>query len=309
MLTALLSLLALTGAAHPPATPPGRSTAPAKVVGHLLNVVGPVEIRREREGIRKGVLLFPLQKGDVIAVGGKGAAEIVFYETGGRYLLPANSSGAVEQTGIVRRSGPASRALRRLALPRPPTQQPSPRILGHVLRASSRNLGGAAQPRLKGVTPNGPVRGQPVALKWLGELSGVAELQVRVRDEEKTVYQTTVKPNVHEVVVPAGMLEVGQYYIWTVTGVGEDGAQKGGGDAWVRILPPGELAALEVLERDVAESSKAEPDNPAPLLLLAMTYERFGMMDEAGAVYERVRKLRPDDPGIQAAIERLGTDG
>src|SRR5207244_2823369 len=97
-------------------------------------------------------------------------------------------------------------------------------------------------------------------------------------------------------------------YLWFVTAVSgpRNGRSCGG---LLRLLTPEESAAVERQEKAAAAARAAAPDDPAPLLLLAQTYERWGLADAARAAYQDALRLRPGDPGVQAAVKSLPGGG
>jgi hypothetical protein len=282
----------------------GAAAAPPRVVGQLLNVTGDVKVQRSSEPVRKASLLFPLHEGDVLRVGNDGSAEVVLFQNGARLLLSGPGAARVGPTGVKSASGTAARPLRSLSplltkQMNTPARAVSPRFLGVLVRdPGDANLG----PR--NPSPNGAVRGAPVILRWAGPVEGDT-LRLLIIDGENTVHQEELQPNAREYQVPAGVLRPGQYYVWSVTAV------NGGGSgahcrALLRLLSPAEQAALDRLEREAKAARTAETDDPAGTLLLAQAYEQLGLFEDARAAYQEVLRLRPDDPGVQAALKHLG---
>jgi hypothetical protein len=104
--------------------------------------------------------------------------------------------------------------------------------------------------------------------------------------------------------VPDGVLRPGGYYIWSATSFqGGDAGSKC--RALVRVLTAEERAVLDQMEQESAAARAAAPDDPAPPLLLAQSYERLGLIDDALTSYRAVLELRPEEEGVQAAVKRL----
>jgi len=288
------AVLALAGAVAAPLLAQGQAAAP-EPAAQLLNVKGSVEVRRAGEA-RPATLLMTLQPGDVVRVRPGGAAEVVLTGTGARFGLSSGSAAQVNASGLTRRSGAAPKALRKLALPNPPVRSFNRRMLGLGTRGAR---GPDPNAPAKG-TPYGAVRDFPVVLKWTG--SSPEELNVSVQDEKKTaVLETKVPGATRELAVPDANLEKGKFYVWTV----KPAAGKAGSIGWFRVLLPQEKTSLEFLERQTGEERSTSPDNPSPILLLAQTYERFGMYDDAMNAYQSAAQMRPNDPGLQDAMKRL----
>ncbi len=64
---------------------------PSPPVGLLLEVRGPVTVRRVRK-VLAPVLTLPLRPGDVIYTGESGEAQVVFSHDGARFALPSRSA-------------------------------------------------------------------------------------------------------------------------------------------------------------------------------------------------------------------------
>lgn len=261
--------------------PPGRAEAepPARV----LNVKGSVEVRHGGSAAEPASLLTPLQVGDVVRVKPGGAAEVGFPGSGARFALSSGSAARVTATGLVRQSGAAPRTLRRLALPKP--------------AASFRRFRTTTP---KG-NPYGALRDFPVVLQWTAPAD--RETTVALQDEaRKTLYETNVPAGRQELLLPAEQVERGRFYVWTAAPAGES---KPASIGFFRVLLPQEKTALEFLERETSQERASNPENPSPLLLLAQTYERFGMYSDAMTAYQGAAQLRPNDTGLQDAMKRL----
>jgi hypothetical protein len=283
---------------------PGHSlSAESRPVGQLLNVAGRVDIQRAHHPPIVATLLFPLQTGDVLMVRDGGSAQVVLFQNGVRLTLPAGSTARVEPSALTSLSGPRPQplpAVNRAFLRRVSTapKQVSPRMLGILIRAPGDALLGPRNP-----APNGAVHGAPVTLRWSGPIEG-EQLRLQISDGERAIHRAELPATTREYAVPNGVLRAGEYYVWSVA------ALKGGDAgprcrALVRMLLPQESADLEEIEREVAAARASSSEDPAPLLLLAQTYEHLGMLDDARATYEAVLRLRPKVAGVLAALKRL----
>jgi hypothetical protein len=261
------------------------AAAPPRTVGQLLNVNGSVEVHRSNGPAQKGTLLFQLQAGDVLNVRNGGQAELVLFENGHRFLLDGPSAARVEAGGLKPASGAAPRALKSLSpvLTRQinrPARTISPRFLGVLVRDPGDPTVGPRNPQ-----PNGAVRGAPVVLRWAGPVEGES-LHLQISDGERIVHTSELLPTTREYQVPAGVLQPGQYYVWSVTAM-TNSVSSARCRALLRLLTPAEQAALDRLEQDVRTARAAAPANPADLLLLAQAYEQLGIFEAARASIRR----------------------
>jgi tetratricopeptide repeat protein len=297
----LVLALALVGCAVP------RLLAQPQAVGQLLNVAGRVEIRHGQRPAQKGMLLSPLRNGDLLVARGGASAEVVLFQNGARFLLPARSAAQVEPTALKPRAGPIPKRLKGLSLDflrqmnRPPSQV-GPRILGALVRETGDALLGPRHP-----SPNGAVRRAPATLRWAGPVEA-GQLRLRISDGERTIHRADLPPTAREYQVPAGVLRPGEYYVWSVMAV-RGGVSGQRCRALLRVVPPDEEAAVERMEKETAAARALAPNDPSPLLLIAEAYERLGLFDDARSTYQAVLKLRPGDPGVQAALKQLPSDG
>jgi len=294
----LLSSLAVTALVLAAGTV--RAAEP-KSVGQLLNVTGSVEVRRPKERPAKGVLLHPLRAGDVVAASRSGSAEVVLFADGARFSIPGGSSARVEANGLKRVSGSAPKELRRLPLPNPPARTFSKRIMGILVRDAHRRSGGRS-------TPNGALREAPIVLRW-NATGADRELDLRIRDEKEEAFAQRLPAGTREFNVPEGALRAGEYYVYTVNAVNAAGDAERIGIGWFRVLTPPEKTALSVLETETAQERQSNPNSPAAILLLAQTYERFGFLTEARSLYQDAIRMRPNDEGLQSAMQRLNELG
>lgn len=278
---------------------PGRA-AEAPPVGQLINVSGAVRVKQGQAAPKPATLLTPLHVGDLITVPAGGAAEAVFFKGGKRFGMAGDSTGKVTEAALVAVKGAAPRALPPLALNLPGVRAGS-RTLGAVVRAEGDDPQlGPSRP-----APAGGIRDFPVTLHWSGPVEGTS-LEVRVKNgAEETVRKAEVPATAREYRLPAETLKRGETYTWTVTAISADGTRGKSCGAGLRVLREEERTALEALERSTDAAAKAEPENPAPVLLRARAYEELGLRDEALDAYRRVLQLHPEDEGLRAAVKRL----
>lgn len=232
-----------------------------------------------------------------------GSAEVVLFRTGARFLLSGASTARVEPAGLQPGSGSAPKPLPRLGpdLVRrinTPARRISPAILGVLVRGTEDPVLGP-----RGPSPNGAVRAEPVTLRWAGPVEADQQHLV-ISNGMHTVHQAELPPAAREFRVPRGILRPGHEYVWSVTAV-RDGVSGRQCRALLRILLPAERAEVARWEREAAAARSSAPDSPSYLLLLAEAYERLGLVDDARSAYEKVLRLRPDDAGVQAALQHL----
>jgi tetratricopeptide repeat protein len=273
------------------------------VAGQVLNVAGRVEIQRAGQPVQKGTLLFQLRRGDLLKVQEGGSAEVVLFQNGARYRLSGAATARVELADLKAASGTAPHPLHSLS----PTftrrmqtgsRPVSPRFLGVLVRDPGDPTQGPRNP-----SPNGALPAPPVTLRWDGPIGGDS-LRVQISDGEQTIHRAELPPTERAYQVPNGILRPGQYYVWSVTTLhgGDAGARC---RALLRILAPDEQKELNRLKQETAAARAAAPDNPASLLLLAQAYERFGLFDAARTTYQEVLRVRPEEPGVRAALQQL----
>jgi hypothetical protein len=293
------------------------SPTPPRAVGQLLNTTGNVQIQRGSQPARKGELLFPLYQGDLLRVGAGGSAEVVLFQNGARFRLSGASTARVGPSELKATSGAAPQALARLSSVfakrlSAPARTISPRFLGVLVRDPGDPTVGPRNP-----LPNGCVPGEPVPLSWDGPIEGDGQ-RLEISDGKHVVYGSWLPPNARGYRLPAGILRPGEYYVWSITALSESvseglkGVEIGRGVAGarcrglLRLLPTDEQAELDRLVQENTAARRSPSDIPTSQLLMAQIYERFGMFDEARFNYEEVLKLRPDDPGVKAALKHVG---
>jgi hypothetical protein len=288
-------------------------SAAAAPVGQFQDVWGRVTVERGQRPATTGRLFLQLEREDVVRVGAGGRAEILLFQSGARFALGANSAVRVMPAQLRRLAGPEPRPLgqarqpfagpRASSLPRRPVPQ---RLLGFVVRQGGEELLGPRHPQPHGAVRGGEPEAKPsvaVTLRWEGPIEGDS-LRLQINDDERTLFRTVLPPTTREFSLPKGVLRPGRWYAWRVMAI-QDGSSRQECSALLRLLLPEERATLERLEREAAQARAAEPVHPAPLLLLAQCYEGWGMFADARAAYHAVRRLRPDDAGVAAALQRL----
>jgi hypothetical protein len=279
------------------------TAAVQQAVGQLLNVTGTVEVQRARQPVKRASLLYQLQQGDLLRVRDGGSAEVVLFQNGARFSLSGSGTARVGLTDLKPGSGSAPKALQRLSPTlvkrmNTPARAVSPRFLGILVRDLGDPVLGPRNP-----SPNGAARGAPVTLRWSGPVEGEA-LRLQISDGKRSVHRVDLPSTAREYRVSPGILRPGEYYVWSVTAIqgGESGPRC---RALLRLLPSTENRELEHMEQEAAAARASSPDNPAIPLLLAQLYERLALFDDARAAYQEVLRLRPEDPGVLAAVKRL----
>jgi hypothetical protein len=271
--------------------------------GQLLNVRGHVSVQRAGGPVMNGSLLFQLLPGDLLRVGDGGSAEVILFQNGARFLLFGAGAARVAPGGLKPVSGAAPRAVGRVSAAslvglNTPSRAISPRFLGVLVRDRGDPTVGPRDP-----SPNGAVRRAPVTLRWAGPVEGES-LRLQISDGERIVHRADLPQAAREYRVDPGLLQPGQYYVWSVTAIrqGESGPRC---RALLRLLTADERTKLEQLERETAAARRSSPDNPASLLLMAQAYERLSLFEEARSAYAEVLRMRPGEPAVHAAVKRL----
>ena len=100
-----------------------------------------------------------------------------------------------------------------------------------------------------------------------------------------------------------GTLQSGRLYTWSLEVPGQAETRV---TALLRLLTLEEEQAIQELETQAAAEQRAQPGNPAPLLVLAEGYERVGLFDDAAAAYRDVLRLRPGNHAVAAALKAIG---
>jgi len=273
-------------------------SAQQATVGQLLDSRGLVRVKRGSQPPSKAGLLFPLQAGDMVFVGRGGAAEVLVFSRGLRYVLAARSEARVGAGGVFQFSGPALRPRPRIVVPPRPPKGPPRRVMGLIVRDPRSTLV---------MSPDGGVRAVPVTLAWEGEPS--AAVTVTIQDEAgAAVHTATVPAGERSYRVPDGVLTAGDYYRWSLSSPTDSGTPKVRGSAEIRVLLPAETGALTRLEASLKQEQAKDPADPSLLLALAQAYEQYRMWDVAVEAYDKVLRLRPNDAAVKTKRDKLAAD-
>ncbi len=275
-------------------------------VGQTLNVQGNVTMTRGKFAPRPCQGLDQLRAGDILTAGKGASAVIVLYSNGARFALSEGSRAQVRQDALKEQAGPAPRSLVALsrAFVRPmrqASQSLSPRFAGEVARPLSDPHVGPCRP-----WPMGAIRDSEAHLRWQGPMQPETKiLRLRIQDaaNKRIVEEHDMPPSTREFAVPSGLLQLAHWYDWSVTAIN----QQGSGQpccGMVRLLTPDERELLEREERAAERMREADAGDPTPDLLLAQTYERLNLREEAREAYETVLRYGPH-AGAEAALKRL----
>ena len=275
----------------------------AAAMGKVLNIVGRVDIVR---GNRTRTLQVrdEFQAGDVLRVLPKSAATLVYYAGGARYALAAQSACRATPNGPMTVTGAAPHTLSPLDVELVKAAgQTNAHYAGTVIRSTEEP---GAPRRLQ---PLGGVRDPAVVLHWESPAAGTAaselrwEVQVRSGERAKTLWVRTLEAGATECVVPAGLLQAGRRYEWTVRAVGgeHNGAS---GQAFLALLTPDEQAQLQRLERRAARH-RTGPNDLDASRLLAEVYEGRALYGDALRVWTEVALALPKDRDAAHRIAHL----
>jgi hypothetical protein len=287
LLGSFLALMVRATAASPSAAAP---------LGQLLNVHGRVTVKRGPSS-QAGTSLTPVRAGDRLSVAAGSSAEVVLYRPGKRYRLSSGAAVTVESAGLRARSGAAPRELKFVAQPLPPLSAATSQ-LGLVIRTLDERP-------VRLLTPRGGLLQSPVVLTWQHD-SATKKLLLRLRDGRgEVIHKREFAEREQSYALPDGLLRPGEVYQWSVIGFGDGGEATGGDTAVLRVLLPGEAQALERLERLAEEELAASPPDPTLLLALAHACERYWLLEQAEAAYDRAARLVPTDEAVRKALARL----
>ena len=253
---------------------------------------------RHGKNLADAALLHPLTVDDRLIVAAGGRAELVLFAEGRRYALDGPGTALVRQAELRPVSGKPPAALKSIALPRLGEQPVPARVLGLVVRGGPDEITGPRHP-----VPNGSVRAL-TPLKWDGPVEGT-ELELRVRDSQGVVEKVSLPVAAREYRLPDQRLKPGEYYVWSITSISENGDVLRGATAVVRLLSDEDRQRLAAVESALRAEMKGQPDDSAPALLMARAYEGLGLFDDALDLYRKALAARPKDPGLQAAVRRL----
>lgn len=265
-------------------------------VGQLLNVRGAVKIEHDGKIVKtQAATCDLLHEGDVVTIAPGASAQALLSSTGLRYALASGSKVQV-QSGLKSLSGVAPKEMprigRALAMNRP----------GRAGATLLRGLGDSDGPSHP--SPIGLVPAEPVMLRWSGTTEGSLIVRVLEADSNKIVYTETIAANTQEQKIPDGKLKPGVWYSWSVQDMPSDAPGRICKSLF-RLPLKTDAAHLAALEHDATEARKADKDDVTPDILLAQGYADLGLFDKARGAYEAALKLRPDDVGIQKALENL----
>ena len=129
-------------------------------------------------------------------------------------------------------------------------------------------------------------------------------MRVLEADTDKLVYTETIAANTQEQKIPDDKLHLGVWYSWSVQDMPSDAPGRACRSLF-RLPLKTDAAHLAALEQDAVVARKADKDDITPDILLAQGYAELGLFDKARGAYQSALKLRPDDVGIQKALENL----
>jgi hypothetical protein len=273
--------------------------APDRKVAMVLGVSGAVTV--ERDGIARPVRVMDmLADHDRVTVPADGAAALVFLDDNHREWLQPNTRVAVGADGCtppaaVKRGESVSTGLTYPDVARLCGTGPGAVVVVRDPRV-------VKQP--PAVTPlfgSTVLTGRP-PLSWQ-PVGGAAGYQVRLVSgrldtagvKEQTLW--TAQTRVPRLPYPATEkpLAFGNSYSWHVLADMGDGAL---------VVVRSQFAVATRTE--VADLARVRPlaarDEPADLLLAALTYHEYGVYDEALAAFERLARLRPREARFQTAL-------
>jgi CHAT domain-containing protein/Tfp pilus assembly protein PilF len=232
-----------------------------------------------------------LPDGSILRLG-PGSRAVVVLVRGRRFTLGPGARATVHGDRVSATSGPVEELPSLPALPQLVALTDAPRALGGVrLRASA----------VTGLSPsNGAALASRARLRF-APVAGAATYRVEIEDGQGRGIFTSETASA-EVAVPAGILEAGADYYWTVRTIDRPGAQARG-SAGFRTLRPDEARARD----DLAARLRGEGGAPA-LALLAAIDRHLGLHQEALEGFRAALALAPGDAALEAAIRDLEGD-
>lgn len=281
-------------------------------VGQLLAVSGRVEMHGEHGKPKACASYQQVRQGDTLKLGPNGRATLVLYRTAKRMALAAGSAVLITRFDVRTITGRApvpQAALSRAALrviATPPAA--GHRFLGTIVRANKDLERGPRHPR--------PIGGmdwtqQAVSLRWDGPIVGRdgqekgLSLHARVRESDtgRTVLDRSLPSSARTLVLPAGAIRPGRWYLWEVVLLGPDGADVACGGR-LRVLTRQEQSDLRRLEREMAGLREADPADATPDLVLGRAYEAAGVWDEALDHYESAQRMGADTKSDRVRVRK-----
>ena len=239
---------------------------PASVtpVGFLLSVRGAVALKRRGASAAVASYMMLVRPGDTLRLGAGAGAELLLYQGGRRFRLPAPAEVRVtaDQVAV------GGKALSPTGAPLPTVvadARPTARLMGLVVRA-----GGGSGYGPRALSPEGAVPEAGAALHWEGPIRAQAsELLLRVYlPGQDPVIQTHLKPSERDFGLPAGKCALGKLYIWSVAALADDGSPLDQAGGVLRLLPPAEQTVLGALETQAQQERESDPASPATRVAL-----------------------------------------
>jgi hypothetical protein len=278
----------------------GGTTAPPKPVALVYALQGEATLTSPA-GARQALHLFDRLPARAVVRVGPGSRLALAFANGRRYELGARSRATVGPQDLTVRSGPVRSLPAVPPLPRLPpideADQPGLRAAAVRIRAE----------RIRGLLPRDGIASLAESTRLtFAACEGAGRYQVEVQDPQgRTVFRAETGET--EVRVPAGTLQPGARYHWTVRTLDRIGPVARG-EADLVTLPAKAARTRETLRAALTTEGGGEP-----LALLAEIDRSLGLLLEARQELRAALGAAPGDPGLQEALadleRRLKEDG
>lgn len=319
----------------------GRLDAQPPAVGQLLGVQGTVEREAARQKPEMVRSFDQVKEGDLLTLRDKSSATVVLYESGARFALTSGSTVKIGRIQVQSIAGPAPRSLpavskRLLKRVNTPmnlgpshiaTVNPSDNSLPSETSQEEPTLKSPSIPKgadvvmpeivaLRHPLPAGAIRNPPIVLRWEEKYKNMEEKSltkyILIEDlaTGQMIFEQPLSITTLEYEVPAGKLESGRWYKWTIIAASKSVEAKEVDAHHARwwslyILTKEEGAEVEAIEKELERIDDRTIKDPTVKLLKAKAYENFGLFADALISYEVAAGLMPSDASIQTAISRL----
>jgi hypothetical protein len=265
---------------------------PGKPVALVYSLAGEAALVVPTQSRRPLRLFARLPAGATVEVAA-GSRLAMAFANGLRYELGERSRVRLGPAGLAARSGPVR------PLPRVP---PLPRILPIAEEDQAGPRAGAVRVRTERIAGLYPCHGAAVLAGATGlrfqPVDGAVRYQVEVHDRQGNVVFETETP-FSVVDLPAGALQPGRRYGWTVRTVERVGPVAKGEAEFVTLL------ARSAVEREALRRAVEAAGDGASLALLAEVDRSLGLLAEARDELREAVRASPKDAALAADLAAL----
>lgn len=280
-----------------------------KKVAMVLSIKGPVTLQTREGAQRPARVMDMLFAGDHLTIPANGEAHVVILGDNHRERLKPGTQVTITVAGCT----PAGAVERKAAVNTAVAYQDVQRFAGGGLGAVLVLRGPRIPKKQPAVTPmfDSTVLADRPFLSWR-PVDGVSQYQVRLvlgrldTDGDKDGLVWTARTTEPRLPYPeqANPLHSGSVYSWYVI------ARAGQKDEQVVWRSQFWVATREEAVELAQIKPLAAGKNPADLLLAALTYQEYGVYDEALVLFQRLAELLPQEARFQSALanyyERAG---